>query len=225
VNLLLHAITRGEATRAPPAGVRGQRVLRVAEVDLAAWATQFRERPDGLTRADLLSHHEVVTLLHDQLDAAVPARFPTWVADGEALRRVMAGKHTQLSASLTRVRGRVELSLTAIWLTDDDEAAAAPEAATPGRRYLLQRRQAFAGSDRRRQRAGELADQLEHLVGPDLVEGQRQVCPSRTIALAMSLLVPRSRTPEVKARLGRVEPDVRILVNGPWPPYSFVDVR
>jgi hypothetical protein len=173
----------------------------------------------------LLSHHEVVTLLHEQLDAAVPARFPTWVADGEALRRVMADKHNQLSASLTRVRGRVELSLTAIWLTDDDEGAAAPEAATPGRRYLLQRRQAFAGSDRRRQRAGELAEQVERLVGPDLIERQRQVCPSRTIALTMSLLVPRSRAPDVKARLGRLEPDVRILVNGPWPPYSFVDVR
>ena len=228
MNLLLHAITHSEPTPAQPAGLRGQRVLRVAEVDLAGWATQFGERPDALTRADLLSHHEVITLLHEQLDAALPARFPTWVADGAALRCVLADRHAQLAANLTRVRGRVELSLTALWLADDDDTgdgAAVPDAATPGRRYLLQRRQAFAGSDRRRQRAGELADQVEHLVGPDLVERQRQVCPSRTVALAMSLLVPRSRGPEVKARLGRVEPDVRILVNGPWPPYSFVDVR
>ena len=225
MNLLLHAITHSEPTPAQPAGLRGQRVLRVAEVDLAGWATEFGEKPDALTRADLLSHHELVTLLHEQLDGAVPARFPTWLADGEALRRVMADRHTQLAASLARVRGRVELSLTALWLSDADDGAAVPDAATPGRRYLLQRRQAFAGSDRRRQRAGELAEQVEHLVGPDLVERQRQVCPSRAVALAMSLLVPRSRTPEVQARLGRVEPDVRILVNGPWPPYSFVDVR
>jgi len=40
----------------------------------------------------------------------------------------------------------------------------------------------------------------------------------------MALLVPRVRAAEVRARLARVEPDVRILLNGPWPPYSFVAI-
>jgi hypothetical protein len=224
VNLLLHAITPLEAADTPLAGLRGQPLVRVEEQGLAAWATEFRETPDQLTRADLLSHHDLVTCLHEQLDAALPARFPTWVADVEGVRHILRSRRAELATSLDRVRGRAELSVTVVWLTDDDPPAA-PDAATPGRRYLLERRQALAGSDRRRERARELADRLERLVGPDdLIEGQRQVCPSKTIAVSIALLVPRVRAAEVKGRLARVEPDVRILVNGPWPPYSFVDI-
>ena len=224
MNLLLHAITPLEAADTPLAGLRGQPLVRVEEQGFAAWATEFGDQPDQLTRADLLSHHDLVTRLDERHDASLPARFPTWVADVEGLRRIIRMRRAELATSLARVRGRAELSVTAIWLTEDD-APPDPEAATPGRRYLLDRQHAFAGSDRRRQRARELADELERLVGPDdLVEGQRQVCPSKTVAVSMALLVPRVRAREVKARLARVEPDVRILRNGPWPPYSFVTI-
>jgi len=225
VNLLLHAITPLDAAADTPlAGLREQPLVRVDEQGLAAWATEFREAPDQLTRTDLLSHHDLVTRLDERLDASLPARFPTWVADVESVRRIIRSRRTDLATSLDRVRGRTELSVTAVWLTDDD-APPAPGVATPGKRYLLERRQAFAGSDRRRQRAGELADEVERLVGPeDLIEARRQVCPSKTVAMSMALLVPRVRAAEVKARLARVEPDVRILLNGPWPPYSFVAI-
>jgi hypothetical protein len=123
-----------------------------------------------------------------------------------------------------KIHGKSEIAVTAVWIAADEDAQQ-PEAATPGKRYLLGRQRAFAGSDRRRARGRQLADQLERLAGSELVEVQRQVCPSPGVALSAALLVPRASANAVKARLNRVEPDVRILVNGPWPPYSFVDIR
>jgi hypothetical protein len=224
VSLLLHAITPIEAADPAPTGLRGQPLIRVEEQGLAAWATEFHPSLDQLTREDLLSHHALVMRLHQLHVSVAPARFPTWLADVEAARHLIESRCGELSSTLEKVRECTELSVTAVWLTADDDGAPVPDAATPGRRYLLERQQAFAGSDRRHQRARELADEVERLVGPDLVEAQRRVCPSTTVAASIALLVPRARAAEVKARLSPVEPGVRILVNGPWPPYSFVDI-
>jgi hypothetical protein len=38
------------------------------------------------------------------------------------------------------------------------------------------------------------------------------------------VLVPRASAENVTKRLTRSEQDVRILINGPWPPYTFADV-
>jgi hypothetical protein len=69
-----------------------------------------------------------------------------------------------------------------------------------------------------------LADQTERVVGSELVDVRHQVCPSVTVALSSALLVPRDRAEQIKARLIRQEQDVRILVNGPWPAYTFASV-
>jgi hypothetical protein len=230
VNLLLHAITAADAVDAPPAGMRGQPLVRIEVEGIAAWASQFPDAPGQLTRADLMGHHELVTTLHERLNGAIPARLPTWLADGESLQRLLSDGRSDLAATLDRIHGKSEIALTAVWTAADEdlpepEPGPEPEPATPGRRYLLGRQRALAGSDRKRRRSRELADQLEHLAGSELVEVRRQVCPSTTIALSAALLVPRASASRVKARLRRIEPDVRILVNGPWPPYSFVEIE
>ena len=44
------------------------------------------------------------------------------------------------------------------------------------------------------------------------------------VALSSAVLVARASAEDVKNRLIRAEQDVRILVNGPWPPYTFATV-
>jgi hypothetical protein len=86
---------------------------------------------------------------------------------------------------------------------------------------LLERQQAFAGSDQRRATATELAADLERAAGGALVDSRRRVCPSPEVALSEALLVARAGVAELKAKLTHPRQDVRILVNGPWPPYTF----
>jgi hypothetical protein len=53
------------------------------------------------------------------------------------------------------------------------------------------------------------------------VDSRRQICPSKDVAVTLALLVPRGNADSVKRSLPRAASDVRILVNGPWPPYTF----
>jgi hypothetical protein len=205
------------------AGFRGGRLLRVEQDGLRAWATELPENDAAFTREDLLAHHALVAAIFTHSDAILPARFPTLFDDGGAISDQLRTRREVLGAQLQRVGGCCEFAVTALWIAEDEPAP--PVAAdTPGRRYLVQRQLAFAGSEQRRARARELAGYLERLVGADLVDVRHSVCPSERVALSSALLVGRAHDGDVQARLVPSERDVRILVNGPWPPYTFAPV-
>jgi Gas vesicle synthesis protein GvpL/GvpF len=222
VKLLLHALSTDEVPSETPGGLRGQALARVEAAGLVGWATRCREPDPKFGRADLLEHHQIISRLHEQVDACLPARFPTWYVDEAALRGEIVARRGELEAALDAVRGRCELAVTVLW-TAPAEALTPTESPTPGTRYLRERQQAFAGSDQRRARAKELADEIEQLAGTDLVAVRRQVCPSAAVAVSSALLAPRARANALIARLPRARDGVRILVNGPWPPYTFAD--
>ena len=240
MRLLLHAITTSDLQRSDEndlAGLGGRRLVRIEAGSLVAWASEFDRQPsvDQFTRADLLEHHEIISRLHAQVDACLPARFATWLSGDADLKR----RARPLTVALERVRGRAELAITALWTSpvDDDgpplettptEATTPgtqPEVSTPGTRYLRAppARVCWLGPPPRAS-PRELADEIERTVGDELVEATRSVCPSPTVALSAALLVPRAAASELKNRLLRERPGVRILVNGPWPPYTFADV-
>ncbi len=223
MTLLLHAISTAEAPADLPTGLRGRRLVRVEETGLAAWATKFAE-PDRnnlrFGRTDLLEHHQIISCLHAQLDACLPARFSTWLVDENALRADIRRRQAELISVLDEVRGQCELAVTVLW-TAPAQHSPPTQAATSGTQYLLERQAVWAGSDQRRKRARELADEIERLAGADLVAVRRQVCPSTAVAVSSALLAPRARARDLMARLPRTQDGVRILVNGPWPPYTF----
>ena len=224
MRLLLYAITSPEPVAGARGGLRGHGLIRVDAAGLTAWGTELDGPGEPWGRADLLEHHAIVTHLHEHVAATLPSRFPTWSADEHALRAELEQGQTALHKALERVRGRSEVAITAVWTSriDEDQPAAAHEQS--GTSFLRARQRAFAGSDARRARARALATELEQLISSDLAEIETTVCPSTMVALSVALLVPTSRALAVMARLPRVQRDVRILVNGPWPPYTFTGV-
>lgn len=213
--LLLRAIT----TPADPTDLSGVQAL---ELDgLVAWATEVSEPGQTFTKQDLLADHRLVEAIFERVEACLPARFPTLV-DAEALRANVAVRRAELERQLEHVRGCCEIAATAVWTAVEDDAPQdLGSAQTPGRRYLLDRQAHWASSDRRRAHALQLADQIEHAAGAALIEAMRSVCPSPSVALSMALLVKRLNSMQVVEQLPRSQPDVRILLHGPWPPYSF----
>jgi hypothetical protein len=174
----------------------------------------------------MLAHHRVVSAVFARSAGCLPARFPTLVGDRDALREHIEAKRRELTAQLERVRGHCELAVTAVWLASEESSAPIDvEATAPGRRYLLQRRAAMLGSDRRHARALEIADEIERAVSSAVVEVKREMCPSPRVAVSLSMLVERPNAGAILARLPREEHDVRILVHGPWPPYTFAGAR
>jgi gas vesicle protein GvpL/GvpF len=211
MTLLLHAIAPRDALREPVAGLLG------IDVDeLTAWTSTWSE-PRTVGRADLLRHHEMVMLVHERCEAVLPARFPTWLREAAAAEQLLRQRHAVLSAALANVAGRAELAVTIIPGT----AEPVDEADTPGRRYLRARQQAQRGYAV----AQAVAEELTAALGEDVIE--RLVRPGpRGLGASLALLVPREQAFIVKQRLEAtpLADDVRILVNGPWPPYSFASL-
>jgi hypothetical protein len=217
VGLLLYAITT------PPAAEASRRILTVNE--LTAWISPERVPDAGpFTRTDLLEHHRVVTEIFEQVEGCLPARFPTVLVDAAAVQRHLEERQGELTRQIEAVRGACELAVTAVWTTDD--AAPVVQATTPGREYMLRRQAELTASDERHARAEAVAAEIEHATGDALRDSERHVCPSHDVALSIALLVARPYADAVRERLGHVSRrDVRILVHGPWPPYTFAGVR
>lgn len=213
MSLLLHAIST------LPRSELAYRLARIQVGKLTAWAT--RTDAESFTREDALRHHEVVCAIFDVVDACLPARFPTLAADQELLRQQLDAEAQHLADQLEAVRGACELAITAVWTSVDVPTTV--EASTPGRRYLLRRQAELTASQERRAQATELAERLEREVGLALRAAERHITPSREVALSLALLVERQSTDSVREHLSQcVQRGVRILVHGPWPPYTFV---
>ena len=195
--LLLHAVVPAEdmALRQPLLGTVAGPLLGIATAE----------------DTDMLEHHRVVQELHEHFSACLPARFPTYVEDAETLRTLLTDREEALCAALERVRGRSELAVTAMWTRVPTVADGGP-----GRRYLLQRQW-------QQRVAREVADELERVARPEAQSVQRALNPRPGTAVSLAVLVPRESTAVVVKRLSGLEPQdgVRILVSGPWPPYSF----
>jgi hypothetical protein len=200
--------------------LRGCRLANLDVDGMTVWYTVLPSDTGAFTKEDVLDHHRVVSEIFDGVEACLPARFPTVVVSEDELVSEVEATKEALAQRLEVVQGACELAVTAVWTSA--ELPVVEEATTPGRQYLLRR----ASSQRRRDRAETLADSLEQQVGADLLQAKRQICPSAGVALSLAMLLKRASAKDIQGRLGRdVGTDVRILVNGPWAPYTFADVR
>lgn len=230
---LVHAIAA--ATTEPPAdleGLGGRKLVSISDGGLRAYATELSDtEAAALGRDALLAHHELVGRLHDMLDGVLPTRFPTLI-DEAGMRAHFAAHAFAYEAALARVQGRVELAVTARW--SDDALSAAADAASvenaetdasrPGAGYMRRRQRELRAAQAHRDRASAIADALERVLPAGAEVAQRRLTPSASIAVSVAYLVQRSGIEDVIAALARPRQDVRILINGPWPPYSFATV-
>lgn len=211
--LLLRAITL------PTEDMVGvDQLVRVDTFGITAWASELPSAEPSFSREDLLEHHRVLNEIFVRVESCLPARFPSWLDEAQ-----LRARHAELSARLERVKGCCELAITGTWLTPENETRDNTQVGS-GRAYLAQRQRTFAASDKRLKRAKELADGLERTIRDDLIDVREKLCPSPIVALSMALLVKSTSAEEVRWRVDRTTEDVRILVNGPWPPYSFAGV-
>jgi hypothetical protein len=206
--------------------LRGYPLRMVEAAGLVGWATEVpSDAAIALRESDLLEHHGIV----ERALAAgpcLPVRLPTWLRDKVELERMSGTQVERLEAALLRVQSRVELAVTAEW-TGEVPSAAAPASGGPGRRYLAQRQQTLGRQEERQVLAREIVQAIEATVGQDLVEARHTLAPSERVVLSSALLVTEAVAGPARERLERLRharPNVRILVNGPWPPYSFTDI-
>ncbi|WP_017588506.1 GvpL/GvpF family gas vesicle protein [Nocardiopsis ganjiahuensis] len=214
----------------PPGEIR-----LVRSGDLAAVVSTA---PEGLLpkRRDLSAHHDVLMFLGER-GAVLPMRFGAVAPDDAEVTSELERGRQRYEELLDRLEGRVEFNvkvshveeaaLRAV-LTEDPELRQANERLVAAGGGSPPDRMAFG-----EQVAHALEDLERHhadLVTPPLAALAERVVtgpPVGTSLANLSLLVPRERMKEVESEVDGLRrsfgPLMEFQLNGPLPPYSFVD--
>lgn len=217
----------------PPSGLTGWDGAPLAPVawgNLAALTSSVGAGGPRPTPANVLRHAAIVEGLRE-VGPTLPVRFGTVLGDVDAVRAALAQRYDVLVADLERLGSTIEFGLTVLWdppdVTDVDVASASdrPEGSGDGARYLQarvaeQRRQAAL-----RRRAEALVRELEAVLAPHLLEWRSSILPTPRLPLRAAYLVDPARIESFRDALATLRadhPELRVLLSGPWPPYSFV---
>jgi hypothetical protein len=232
------------------AGVGGAPARLLALGRLAAVVSEAGGEPAAVTEENLQAHNRVNAAALAR-STPLPFRFGTRAAP-ERLAEYASSNEAALFAALERVRGCVEMSVKlmegaavearkpAAGGEGQEQSAGGVDARAGstvggaltgvgrGTAFLLGKRREALGEEASRLRAEELKGWLAAGVAGLARETSVRVSPSEAIVLRAAYLVERGRVDEYKGRLralGTGREGLRLLTSGPWPPYSFSDLR
>jgi hypothetical protein len=202
-------------------GLRGVRdsVLRaVRHEEVEAVVSDLDSGLTEISEDDLWAHETVVEELMEG-GAVLPMRFGTVVAGDSELVALLRDHAVQLQDGLKRVRGAVEVGVRAL-LEEAGPSMPEPRPET-GSDYLLGRVESH-------RRAREGAQLIHDTLSTLARESSFRVREEGAAQLQSSYLVDRDSIESFSQRVEELDRDrvaAALICTGPWPPYSFTDVR
>lgn len=181
--------------------------------------------------ADLLAlaHHEAVVEAVRRHAPALPVRFGSVLPDAATVASAIAERYDVLAADLERVGDKVEMSLTALWAappTEDGEELRPDDGGTgAGARYLRARAAAERRHDALRAAAQVAAGEVDAVLHPVALDRRVALLPTPRIAVRAAYLLAPGTVEGFIAALEAFRQrhgELRVLLTGPWAPYSFV---
>jgi hypothetical protein len=210
------------------------RLLRCGEI--YAVVCDFDGDTVSVTRENVFAHERVIERVLATA-TPLPFRFSTLVSAGRLEAFVNENLDT-LRERLRHVRDAVEMSVKILWDVAGQRSASAhlfaavPESesgnAGRGAAYLQARRREILGDELLQKRAEELAAWLAHGPGGAAKDSIVRVGPTESLVIRAAFLVRRSDVSDYQERLEaarRERPGLRFLTSGPWPPYSFCNIK
>jgi hypothetical protein len=176
-------------------------------------------------------HHEAVVEAMRQYGRTLPVRFGTVFREATAVAAALMERYETLAADLDRLGDKVELSLTALWAAPASENGGTPEETSragksAGAQYLYARAAQLRRDETLKERARAVAEELDRALGEVAVLEQRvTLAPTPRVAIRTTYLLDSAEVDAFQVAfegVRRSRDDVRVLLTGPWPPYSFV---
>lgn len=166
----------------------------------------------------LRRQHEVVAEIASRVEAVLPARFGTLVAESE-LGSIVLQRHEAILEALALVRGRTQMTVRLLGSEPVPAPVQAPgQLPATGAEYLEIRRAALA-TPRMPALMSAAADAVRGIVMGERFEPGR----GRVAATLYHLIDPAQVKPYRKALepLQRQSGAGALTVTGPWPPFAF----
>jgi len=226
-------VRRHAALPTADAGIAAAELVTVPWGELAAVVGRMPHDGASVTVEAVLRHEAIVEAVRRR-SAALPVRFGTAFPDAASVASALAGRHESLAADLDRVGDKLEMSLTALWaeppLVDrgdwSEEGGPAQGSRGAGARYLRARADELQRTEVLKERARQAARALDLALGARALERREKLLPTPRIAVRTAYLLEPADADafrEAVEALRGVRADLRLLLSGPWPPYSFVE--
>jgi hypothetical protein len=218
------------------AGIEGANARLIEHESIKTVVSDFEGERARVTRENVFAHESII---HQILARTTPLPFRFgMVISAARLESYVATHRHALLAQLSRVRNAVEMSVKIIWdaealkraaveLTEGERIKSASEMTGPGAAFLAAKRREIAGSEALRKQGEEIAIWLQQRLGDTVRETSARVCPTEGMALAAAHLVERARLNQYRALIAEAREerdDLRFLMSGEWPPYSFCEL-
>ena len=191
-----------------PAGAVGAKGESLRAIDCGEFLALAGDPPAPLSVDALRAHEAAIRRIADATEACLPARFGATSQSDQSLQSELAGRAAELIEALQLVRGREQMTLRV-----HGSIAPLVASAGSGTRYLEERR-----------RAGKFPE-LDPLraVLSTVVRAERVERHSEPGLLASVYhLIDKGAAREYARLADTVKLEsLRVLVNGPWPAWSF----
>lgn len=228
MGLYLYCVVGADAPAPAVPGIADAEVRAVRSAGVAVWVSELAAAPapdvDALRR-----HNAVAASALRAGHTPVPIRFGQYLADEAALLAHL-DDHDYRGA-LRRVIDAVEFGVRVVDPGDGDapDPAAAPNApdvpgSGPGAAWMRELARRVHASEASHERALDVAREIDRALADWVIE--RSIGPAdHPPGAAVAHLVQLGSAEEYASRAGELAESfapLRVVVTGPWPPYSFV---
>lgn len=210
-------------------GIGGTEVRLFKTNEFSLLVSDFSGDIVPVNRENALAHAAVVRSVLDRT-TPLPFRFGTLVT-AEQLSSYLTARREALLAKFAQIRGCVEMNVKIISDGDHGQVLEHELAEKPGTSFLLQKQREIAGNEARVAEAKEVAGWLEGLVAEYVRENDIKTNVTNQLILSAAHLVERDLVEQYRLKLKKAleeaqaeRPELKFLVSGPWPPYSFASI-
>jgi len=243
VTVLLYGILRSEEAeiRDLPCGIGAQPLLMASTKKLAAVTSQFERTGEPVDVADAMAYHEVIASIHRKR-TVIPIRFGTVFDQALEILRLLEVKEEKYCTLLDELDGQVELGVKLISSALDPPVmkdrceGSAPEIVPretggSGTAYLSHRRSVYSEEASRTEWTNRVVEKyrrpfLGFFKKMNFETSPRAQSPRETSSELFSLnfLVPWTSVAAFREAFQALksQESAKMLLSGPWPPYSFV---
>jgi hypothetical protein len=217
------AVPAGHTPPVSVVGLEGAQVELVTTGNIGLWVSRL-PRPTGSVQL-IQDHNRVVEAAVTDEVTPVPLRFGQWLADDATLHASMADKAPSYEQKLRDFAGCLEFGIRVIDPAGPEGARDVhPGKPASGFAYMQALRESSRLAEQRRALAEQVGQSIRDALH-DLVRSEREE-EARTshAVVALSHLVARTNFNEYRERARQFRqtfPALRLLLSGPWAPYSF----
>jgi len=240
--LIMYGVSRSD--RNFPGAMSGLSGAPVRLLDLgqglSAAVSELRESCLLPRRKNLAEFQHVIQML--SLDGDVlPMSFGMVSEDEDEIVQTLGTQTDSLLESLDRIAGKAEFSLRVMWQGENvfahfvesrDELRKLRDTYFAGSRAPTHQNKMHLGQTFERllqETRDDMSDRLINGLGSAIEDHSKMPLGTENCFASLALLVRRDAIAQLDAAVDSLAPqlpdDIVLEVNGPWPPYSFVNLR